>query len=248
MREPLIIIPARYGSSRFPGKPLVPIAGKPLIEHTWRAAKRTGLPVLVATDSSRIFRACERFGADVIETGSCNNGTERCAEAALDVGHTGPVINWQGDSPLTDPRWIPLMLAMLEEQRAQVVTPIMRPRGEDSDRIRFEGRMGRPGATTAVVDTAFRALYFSKAVIPSRGPLWLHIGLYAYTAEALACYGGEEGDLERTEQLEQLRFVERGCRVLCVPVEPAPLWEVNNPDDVAIVERLMGDRNGAVRA
>lgn len=241
---PVIIIPARYGSSRFPGKPLAEIAGKTLIEHTWRAAARTGLGVVIATDHVGIARTAMKFGADVVTTGEATNGTERCALAAKALKIDGPVINWQGDSPLVPHHWIPSLIAALREG-ADVATPVQRCTPQQSDILRHEFIGGRPGGTLAVLDHEFRALYFSKAPIPYRGPWWLHVGIYAYTAEALRNYGREEGILEKSEQLEQLRFIERGMTIQAIPFDGRPIWEVNNPDDVYRVEELM---RGAMRA
>lgn len=98
-----------------------------------------------------------------------------------------------------------------------------------------------------MLDQQNRALYFSKAPIPYRGPLWFHIGIYAYTAEALARYGREPGQLETAEQLEQLRFLERGIPVQAMVVDGPEIWEVNSPDDVRVVEGLMGERDAALR-
>lgn len=244
--NPIIIIPARWGSSRFPGKPLAEMAGRSLIEHTWRAARRTKLPVYVASDDARIARAVIGFDGACVMTGEARNGTERCAEAAWQLGHTGPVVNWQGDSPLADPAWIAPLLECLNDPNVAVATPVQPCDAATVETIRRDCLSGRPGATLAALDGSFRALTFSKLPIPLRGPWWLHIGIYAYSAEALAGYGREEGILERSEQLEQLRFLERGETIRCVPVDGPPIWEVNNPDDVYVVERAMEQRRAAV--
>lgn len=242
---PVIIIPARYGSSRFPGKPMQMINGAPLIVQTWRAARETGLTCYVATDDERIANVSRFVGADVIHTGACNNGTERCAEAALKLGHTGPVVNWQGDSPLVPAEWIHQMIMMRDEVDAAVVTPVQLCGMEQTRSLRDDYAFGKPGGTMAVFDAAFQALYFSKAPIPSGGPLWQHIGIYCYSAAALAQYGREPSQHERSEGLEQLRFLERRIPIICEPVTGDPIWEVNNPHDVAIVERKLMERRGA---
>lgn len=112
-------------------------------------------------------------------------------------------------------------------------------------RLRREYLGGTPGGTLAVVDHEFRALYFSKTPIPSRGPWWMHVGIYGYSQKALADYGRTETILEKSEQLEQLRFLERGWKIQTIPFGGSPIWEVNVPDDIRVVEELM---NGTVRA
>ena len=244
----IVIIPARYGSVRLSGKPLLHFAGRTLIEHTWLAAIGTGLNVWVATDDERIRADCLRFGASVVMTGECSNGTERCAEAAEHLGHIGPVVNWQGDSPLVPASWIPALLEPLGRGDAWVTTPVQRCSVQQGDLIRTDYLRGDPGATTVAIDDRFDALYFSKAPIPSSGPFWLHVGIYAYAREALAQYGRELGRLEMSEKLEQLRFLERGLNVRCVPVDGPHVWEVNNFHDIRIVERMMEERRAVVRS
>jgi 3-deoxy-manno-octulosonate cytidylyltransferase (CMP-KDO synthetase) len=243
----IVVIPARYASTRFPGKPLARFAGASLIEHTWKAASRTGLPVIIATDSLMIADEARRFGAKCIVTGAAANGTERCAIVAKSICHEGPVINWQGDSPLVPAHWIPALLSTLAEGDCAVATPVQLCRQEQIDRIKHASLCGEPTATLAVLSSDFRALFFSKAVIPYRGPWWLHVGIYAYQPEALAQYGRHEGILEASEQLEQLRFLERGLTIRGVPVDGPPIWEVNHPADVGTVERMMGERDGSLR-
>lgn len=246
MGEPVIIIPARYGSTRLRGKPLLMIAGTSLIEHVWRAACQTGLRVVVATDDRRILNCVETFGGEVRMTGRCQNGTERCAELAAELGLEGPVVNWQGDSPLVPRDWIEDLLAALEEG-AQVATPVQHCTVGQERELRMEHASGNPGATCAVFNERFEALYFSKSPVPSRGPFWLHVGMYAYRADVLRLYGRESTPLECSERLEQLRFLERGIGMKCVPVPGDPVWEVNNFSDVAIVERMLSGDYAALR-
>lgn len=243
-----VIIPARWESSRFPGKPLAMINGATLIEHTWRAAMRTGLPVIVATDSVSIAEEVKRFGGRHVITGRANNGTERCAAAALALGLTGTIVNWQGDSPLVPAHWIAMLIDQLAETGAAVATPVQLCTQEQIARIKGASLAGEPTATMATLTDDFRALYFSKAVIPYRGPFWLHVGVYAYQMADLAAYGRQLGRLETSEQLEQLRFLERGQMITCVPVDGPPIWEVNHPVDVATVGRLLEDHHETVRA
>ncbi len=259
----LIVIPARYESSRYPGKPLVSLMGatgdrRSLIRRSWDAACGVkGVDsVVVATDDDRIREACEGFGADVVMTSStCGNGTERCAEALqkLDDGYD-IVVNLQGDAPLT-PAWFveDLIAGLAADTNADVATPVLR-----CDTVALNGFLedrqnGRVGGTTAVFDTAKRALYFSKEVIPYTGevelsddntPVFHHVGVYAYRPAALKEYPNwPAGPLERLEGLEQLRFLERGRSVLCVQVEARgqQFWELNNPEDVPRIEKMMAD-------
>lgn len=242
MTDPVIIIPARYGSARYPGKPLVRIVGRELILHVWDAARRTGYPVYVATDDERIAETVTRHGGAAVMTGTCNNGTERCAAAARLLGHDGIVVNWQGDSPLVPAHWIDSLVSelMFSAVGPGIATPVQRCAPDQAMALRHEYLSQSPGGTVAVVDSDWRALYFSKVPVPLQGPWWLHVGIYAYTPEALAAYGTEETPLERSERLEQLRFLEKGVTIQCVPVDGPPIWEVNNPCDVATVAARLG--------
>ena len=256
-----ILIPARYASSRFPGKPLATLRGsdgiaKTLIERSWEAALQVpGADAAhVATDDERIAAEVMRFGGSVIMTSSdCQNGTERCAEAvaAMDPA-PDVVVNLQGDAPLTPPWFIEALVeAMRADPSIQVATPVLRCDEEAMQGFLADRRAGRVGATTAVFDRAGRALYFSKEVIPYTGgrlpegaacPVFHHVGVYAYRADVLAGYTAlPTGPLERWEGLEQLRFMENGIPVTCVEVEArgARFWELNVPEDVARIEAIL---------
>ncbi len=259
----LIVIPARYASSRYPGKPLVKLRGaggqaRPLIQRSWEAACSVAgvARVVIATDDDRIRQACRDFGADVVMTSSaCRNGTERCAEAHEALGNGFDiVVNLQGDAPLTPPWFIEELIAgLLRSETAQMATPVLRCDGAALAGFLADRRAGRVGGTTAVFDRNMQALFFSKEVIPFTAtaypadaptPVFHHVGVYAYRPEALAAYPGwERGPLERLEGLEQLRFLEHGRPVLCVEVEARgrQFWELNNPEDVERLERMMQD-------
>ncbi|MCC1495094.1 3-deoxy-manno-octulosonate cytidylyltransferase [Cognatishimia sp. F0-27] len=255
-----IVIPARYASTRYPGKPLARLTlpsgeTKSLIEMSWEAAMAvSGVDdVYVATDDDRIAAACAGFGAAVIMTSeTCRNGTERCAEAlaagALDADL---VVNLQGDAPLT-PAWFveDLIAAMRTDETAQVATPVLRCDAVTYGHFTEDRRAGRVGGTTAVFDVAGHALYFSKEVIPFIDPgklpdpipVFHHVGVYAYRAAALQAYTGwAPGRLETLEGLEQLRFVENGVPVACVEVEGRGrvFWELNNPSDIPRIEAAL---------
>lgn len=246
----LLAIPARHASSRFPGKPLVPIRGatgeaRSLIRRAWDAARAVpDVRVVVATDDARIREHAEGFGAEVVMTpDTCRNGTERCA-AVLDV--LGPdwdaVVNLQGDAPLTPPWFVRALLERMREG-AEVATPVLRADPEAAATLRADRAAGRVGATTAVLRPDGTALYFSKEVLPhGDGPIWHHVGVYAYTPAALGAYvSWPLGELEAAEGLEQLRFLERGAAIACVPVEGRgrPFWEVNHPADVERMEAIL---------
>ncbi len=259
-----ILIPARFASSRYPGKPLVELCGatgekKTLIQRSWEAASDvSGVSrVAVTTDDERIREAAEAFGAEVIMTSSdCRNGTERCAEAvaALDP-KTEIVVNLQGDAPLT-PAWFveDLVKGLRADKSADLATPVLRADGATLKGFLDDRRAGRVGGTTAVFGHNHQALYFSKEVIPYVGfppdpdapatPVFHHVGVYAYRPDALAAYATWPlGTLEQLEGLEQLRFLEMGRRVLCVEVEARgrQFWELNNPEDVPRLETMMAD-------
>lgn len=234
----LVIVPARLDSSRLPGKLLRRIGERTLLEWTYRAALNAGYPVLVATDSADIATEAERFGARFVLTGPANNGTERCA-LALDLIPDKPeiVVNWQGDSPMIE-GWVArsCVEALLDRQHnpsSHQPIPIM------ATPVRFTTRPPCGGESVALLTRDHRALYFTRSPVPSRGPWWKHIGLYAYRADALRAYGREPGLLEEAERLEQLRWLEKGRVVQCVPVQCPELYEVNVPADLALVEDVL---------
>jgi 3-deoxy-manno-octulosonate cytidylyltransferase (CMP-KDO synthetase) len=250
----VIIIPARYASTRFPGKPLIDFKGpdgtmRPLIEHTWRAAQ--AVPdvdaIYVATDDERIANTCQAFGASVVLTSSyCKNGTERCAEALTKIPENPDVVvNLQGDAPLT-PTWFlsDLISSLRQNKSFEVATPVLKCDEATLKRLRTDRGDGRVGGTTAVFDKQNRALYFSKEVLPfGSGVCFHHVGVYGYRPAALAEYSSwQEGNLESSEGLEQLRFLENGSTMLCVEVDSKgrEFWEVNNPEDIAIIEEMLG--------
>jgi 3-deoxy-manno-octulosonate cytidylyltransferase (CMP-KDO synthetase) len=255
----LIAIPARYASTRYPGKPLVELNGpdgrKTLIRRSWEAAMsvKGADRVVVATDDDRIADHATAFGAEVVMTSStCQNGTERCAEVAAQLPGFDIVVNLQGDDPLT-PAWFieDLVAGLKADPLAEIATPVLRCEGAMRAKLLEDRRHGRVGGTTAVFGAGGRGLYFSKEVIPFTGrdyaddeptPVFHHVGVYAYRPAALAAYPGWQiGPLETLEGLEQLRFLENGRAVLCVEVQARgrQFWELNNPSDVAVIESMM---------
>jgi 3-deoxy-manno-octulosonate cytidylyltransferase (CMP-KDO synthetase) len=258
----VILIPARYRSSRYPGKPLVPLTGakgtaKPLIQRSVEAARLVpGVSgVFVTTDDERIADACSRFGVGVIMTSpECRNGTERCAEALASLHEPDLVINFQGDALLTPPGFVEALIArMHKDSGALVATPAMRLESDEVRKLQAEESAGRVGGTTVVTNNQGHALYFSKRLIPHLpanaldgdiSPVRLHVGVYAYRPEALDRYVATPvSELETLEGLEQLRFLVAGVPVAVVEVETPPfaLRELNNPEDVAPIEQALAE-------
>jgi 3-deoxy-manno-octulosonate cytidylyltransferase (CMP-KDO synthetase) len=257
----LIAIPARYASTRYPGKPLVSLKGpdgdKTLIRRSWEAAMAVkGVDrVVVATDDDRIRDHAMGFGAEVVMTSSnAQNGTERCAEVLAKLPGFEVVVNLQGDAPLT-PAWFveDLVKGLRADPGADIATPVLRCDGKALNGFLADRRAGRVGGTTAVFGAGMRGLYFSKEVIPFTGktfadhdptPVFQHVGVYAYRPAALAAYPAWPiGPLETLEGLEQLRFLENGRAVLCVEVQAKgrQFWELNNPSDVPVIEAMMAE-------
>ena len=253
-----ILIPARFASSRYPGKPLVGLKGctgceKPLIQRSFEAATRVpGIAeVHVVTDDERIADTVRAFGGSALMTSAAaRNGTERCAEAmgqlAADID---VVVNFQGDALLTPPGFVTALIDQLAtDPAAKVATPAMRQRADEVRKLQAEEAAGRVGGTSVVVDGEGRALYFSKKLIPylpdraldtELSPVRLHIGVYAYRRSALETYvATPPTELEELEGLEQLRFLVAGIPIHVVEVETPAfiLRELNNPGDVSPIE------------
>jgi len=238
----IVVIPSRYASTRLPGKPLVLLAGKPMVQHVYEQAKhaQTVHRVLVATDDQRISDAVTAFGGEARMTRSDHRtGTERIAEVA--AHEAGDVfVNVQGDEPLIDPVAIDTAVgALLEEPQAQIST-VATP-------IRHAGDIMDPNVVKTVLDFDGNALYFSRAPIPwirdTQQKLhvryWKHLGLYVFQREALLEFPTlPQGELERIEQLEQLRWLENGWKIRVAEVAHDAV-SVDVPEDVARVEKLM---------
>ncbi len=257
----IIIIPARYQSQRFPGKPLAALKGatgisRSLIERSWLAAKAVEEvdAVYVATDNDQIADAVSQFGGDVIMTSpECENGTVRCAEAITKLEGLNVeediIINLQGDAPLTPADFVTdIISAMKNNPNIQVGTPVLQCDYEAWYNFTQDRKNGQVGGTTAVFQNDGTALYFSKEVIPYTNqqfkpndiiPVYHHVGLYGYRISSLQRYLNlRAGVLEQQEGLEQLRFMENGIPVSCVEVQGKKrvFWELNNPIDVERIE------------
>jgi 3-deoxy-manno-octulosonate cytidylyltransferase (CMP-KDO synthetase) len=234
------VIPARFASTRFPGKPLARIDGRPMIEHVYRRADASPMVsrVIVATDDLRIATAVIEFGGTVrLTRPDHQSGTERLAEVASTLD-CDIIVNVQGDLPLLDPRAIDEALRPFADP-AVVMTTLYR-------RIEHESDLTNPNVVKVVLDRAGFAMYFSRAPIPHardpRGgwpPLYKHIGLYAYRRSALLVLATlDPTPLERTEALEQLRALEHGIRIKVVETAYESI-EVDTPDDLEQVRRLL---------
>jgi len=237
-----VVIPARYGSTRLPGKPLVSLAGRPMIQRVYERAKlaKRVNRVIVATDDDRILKAVEAFGGEARMTRADHRtGTERVAEVAAHV--EGDVfVNVQGDEPLLDPAAVDRAVdALLEEPRAGVAT-VATP-------IKSPADIMDPNVCKVVLDFEENALYFSRAPIPwvrdSAGKVQVrhlkHLGLYVFERDALLEYPTlPQGELERIEQLEQLRWLENGWKIRVAEVEHDAI-SVDVAEDVAKVEKLL---------
>lgn len=228
----LVVIPARYASSRLPGKALADIGGAPMVVRVWERARRAeGIDrVLVATDDARIAAAVRERGGDVVITGTCESGTDRVAVAAAGSG-ARVVVNVQGDEPYVEPADIARVAAAVNE--AWPIATAAAPLAEGAE---------DPSRVKVVCDASGSALYFSRSPIPSGGPFRLHVGLYAFTAEGLARVAGlPPSPLERSERLEQLRWLEAGMRIRVVPVPAGPV-SVDTPADLERAREIWGLR------
>lgn len=246
-----VAIPARYASTRLPGKPLLPLAGRPMIEYVWRQACASGAEeVVIATDDARIAAAAEGFGARVCMTRDDHaSGTDRLAEVADALGWADDavVVNVQGDEPLLPPALISATAAALVEHPDAGIATLAAPLGNHE--------LFDPNAVKLVRDAAGYALYFSRATIPwhrdrfAAGarevppglPYWRHIGLYAYRAAVLRRYPQlPVSPLEQAEALEQLRALWHGIRIFVLATDTAPPAGVDTAADLARAEAALG--------
>ncbi len=234
------IIPARYHSTRLPGKALADIGGRPMIEHVYRraSAAKSVSRVIVATDDGRIADAVHRFGGDAVLTSpSHQSGTDRLAEVAASLS-CDLVVNVQGDEPLLEPDMIDAAVAPFAADDTLKMSSLR-------CRIDDPAELGNPNVTKVVVDRDGFALYFSRAPIPwtrsgqPEAPAWRHVGMYVYRRDCLiqlAQY--PQTVLERAEALEQLRALEFGIRIKVVETRHDTIG-VDTPEDLERVRRLM---------
>jgi 3-deoxy-manno-octulosonate cytidylyltransferase (CMP-KDO synthetase) len=234
------IIPARYASTRFPGKPLADLGGKPMIQHVCERAMRADCidEVLVATDDERIQRAVEAFGGTAVITGDHPSGTDRIARVAAEL-EADIVVNIQGDEPLVDP-------AMIDRVVAPLLDDPSLPMATIAARLTDEEELRDPGVVKVVADRRGRALYFSRSVIPfprdaevAAAAYCKHIGVYAYRRDFLLEFASRDpSPLERAEGLEQLRALEHGDRIQVVITEYDTVG-VDTPEDLETARRAL---------
>ena len=244
MSDPLVLIPARLAATRLPNKPLANIAGEPMILHVWRRAVEAGIgPVVVATDTPEIVQVVEAAGGLAVLTRPDHpSGSDRLAEALESIdpeGRHDVVVNVQGDLPTIDPAIIGAAILPLADRTVDIVTlcaAITDP--EEADNPNVVKLVGHE-----VAPRRLRALYFTRARAPyGPGPLWHHIGLYAYRRKALTRFVAlPPGELETREKLEQLRALEAGMRIDAVVVDDLPLG-VDTPADLEKARALMQRR------
>jgi 3-deoxy-manno-octulosonate cytidylyltransferase (CMP-KDO synthetase) len=226
------IIPARYQSTRLPGKALAEIDGRPMIEHVWRRVAALGMRTIIATDDARIASAVEQFGGEVRMTGSEHRtGTDRIAEAVREL-ECDIVINVQGDLPLIEPAMVmELLRPLMADSSVQMTTLCAVATPEE---------YANPNVVKVAVDRNGDALYFSRAAIPylrSAGPVFKHIGLYGFRRDFLVTFSAlPQTPLEKAESLEQLRALEHGYRIRTIETRH-PSIEVDTPEDLERVRR-----------
>ncbi len=236
------VIPARWASTRFEGKMLASLNGRPLIEHVWRQAKKSSIleEVLIACDDQRILDAAKSFGAKVVMTDKNHeSGTDRIAQAVLNIS-TQVVINIQGDEPLIDPLVIDsLAEVLLADESLSMATVIKR--------IAREEEFQNSNVVKVVIDGHHNALYFSRSPIPynrekklfSEGIYYKHLGLYGYRKDFLLGFKNLPFSyLEATEKLEQLRVLQAGYKIKTLETQHETIG-VDTPEDLGVVARLM---------
>lgn len=234
----LCVIPARYASTRLPGKPLADICGKPMICRVWERARRAEKPerVIVATDDQRIYDAVRKDGGEAMLTRADHpTGTDRLAEVAQAHGAVDLIVNVQGDEPLIEPSVIDELIALFEaDENLQMATVMTRMEDEEEQK--------NPNNVKVVVDKLGYALYFSRSLLPypraAAAPVYKHIGIYAYRRDFLLHYARlAPTPLEKAESLEQLRALENGYGIRVLETASRFIG-VDTPEDLALVNRL----------
>jgi len=239
------ILPARYDSTRFPGKPLALLNGKPMIQHTYEAVKKAKLVqrIVVATDDERIFKTVEGFGGEAVMTSSSHAcGTDRCAEAALKLGQIYDiVVNVQGDEPLVDPSHVDAAVSLLLEKTDDSVVGTLVSKLEGEEEVRNVNRV------KVVLDRMNHILYFSRAMLPHNKKAqfdpsvtyYRHIGLFAFSHQFLQTFQSlETGTLQAIEDIELIKALEYGYRIKAAIVhDTAP--GVDHPEDLVLVSEII---------
>ena len=264
----LIGIPARYGSTRFPGKPLAKIAGREMLLRVWdnalkAASKFQGCEAAVATDDERIMEFCRTHGITAVMTSAdCKTGTDRIVELAESFAAKPEfVVNLQGDNPICPPWFVEAVIKAYEDDNtAETVTPVVNLSWSELDRLRENKKATPFSGTTAVFDNKGDAFYFSKNIIPAirkeeklretmpSSPVFRQVGLYGYRFDVLKKIATlPEGVYEKFEGLEQLRWIENHIKVRCVKVDyrdfaaMSSLSGVDSPEDIARVEAVLAE-------
>lgn len=250
----LIVVPARYASKRFPGKPLAEVAGVSMVARTGQSARAAAAELesadfVVATDDPRIRDHCEAEGLPVVMTDpALPSGSDRALAAAEAMGAAPDIIvNLQGDAPLTPPDYITAIVRHLEASDADAATPCVQLDWDALDALRAAKQSSPFSGTTCLVDGSGKALWFSKTVLPAMrheeslrtqnrlSPVRQHIGLYAFKTESLRRFTAlPVSAYEALEGLEQLRLLENGMSIICVDVPPTPFHSsgVDTPEDL----------------
>ena len=235
MTRAAAVIPVRYDSSRFPGKALASILGKPMIQWVYEGAKQARLVdrVIIATDDSRIREAAKGFGAAAVMTSRDHgSGTERAAEIAQNIDNN-IIINIQGDEPLISGRLVDALVEVLQDKSV--------PMASLMTRVDDTAFIDDPNMVKVAVDMDGYALYFSRSPLPYRAPdfFYLHVGIYGFQRDFLLRFPDlRPSRLERTEKLEQLRVLENGFRIRMIEV-PHPALSVDAPQDIIKVEEIL---------
>lgn len=259
----LIIIPARYGSTRLPGKPLLKIAGVSMLQRTYTIAKHAteklaNVDIVIATDDQRILEHSKKFSAHCVMTAAtCQTGTDRVLAAIKQLDYIPDlVINLQGDAPLTPPNFIvALITAMADTNSVEVATLAAQLNWHELDKLRAHKKSSPFSGTTVIINADNNALWFSKNIIPairdeqnlreqmSLAPIYRHIGIYAFRYEMLQKYASmQQTYYEKLEGLEQLRLLEHGYAIHVVPVSYAgkeTIAGIDTMKDLKLAEKLI---------
>ena len=232
------IIPARYASTRFPGKPLIDLSGKSMIHRVYEQCKKASslVEVVVATDDERIFAAVKAFNGNVIMTaGDHQSGTDRCAEVARKMPGFDAIINIQGDEPLIDPNQINLLAACFNDISIELATLVKE--------IKTKEELFNYNTPKVIINKNSEAIYFSRQVIPylknvnpddylNQYTFYKHIGIYGYKTSTLGIISNiATGNLEKAEMLEQLRWIENGYKIK-VAITTHESLAIDSPEDV----------------
>lgn len=259
-----IIIPARYSSTRLPGKPLAMIKGQTMLQRVVKLSQAVAkefenISIVVATDHDRIIQHCKEIGVDAVMTSaSCPTGTDRIAEAVNQLENNKPdfILNMQGDAPLTPPDFLKSLIENFSASPCDVITPVTQLSWEELDLLR-KNKLSTPLSGTTVVfnHNTYNAFWFSKNIIPAirnekelrtknnKSPVFRHIGIYGYSLNMLQKFVTlPESPFEKLEGLEQLRALENGYSIRCVPVDykgRANMSGVDSPEDIIRAEQLI---------